>query len=464
MNLSIRWKLATAYFVLVVLILGIADLFLLRFLEREYLQDKETTYLANANIIATAGINALLEGDRNAYYLARSFGTHMGTRVIVLDQKGVVKVDSFGEGWLEGRALDYNEVLSALRGNAKTGVHITEVSERVLYVAVPLVKEKATAGAVLLVVGLDDMYAMLNQVRGIMMLVSIGSGLLAALLSVMLAGFFTRPLKELTGAVKQMTRGRLEQRINVRSGDELGHLAGAFNEMSMRLSQVERTRHRFLADASHELKSPLSSIKALAQSLIDTGEKDPAIYREYMEDINIETDRLARIVDNMLQLTRLEEDENTLQMEKEKIYGLVNHVFTLMQPRAESQGVELKAELDKDLVWPVNRDLLTRILINLVDNAIRHTPPGGEIKVQSLPEKGGMVIRVSDTGEGIPAGDIPRIFDRFYRVDKARSRTSGGTGLGLAIVRQAVNRHGGEITVTSKQGEGTTIEMFFPPA
>lgn len=458
---SIRWKMAGTYFVLIVLILGIANFFLLRMLERNYLGERAATSLTNANIIATTGQDTLLRSDRNAYYLARDFGTRMGARVLVLDRQGNVMVDSYDEEWLLGRSLRHQEVQIALTGTGQTGVHRLASGERVLYAAVPVLRDKATAGVVMLVEGLDDVYAALDDIRRHMVLVSLVSGLLAALLSLGLAGLLTRPVKELTEAVRQVSAGHLGQRIPARSSDELGQLAAAFNKMSGRLAEVDRLRRRFLADASHELKSPLSSVKALAQSLLETNEQDIGVYREYLADINSEMDRLARIVDHMLQLTRLEEGGGPLVKENTAVAGLVEHVLLLLRPLAEEGGVALQTDIDPGLSWPVHPDLFTGILFNLVDNAIRHTP-GGTVTVEAHVKKKNLIVRVADTGEGIPAEELPHIFDRFYRVDKARSRVTGGTGLGLAVVRQAVHRHGGSIKVTSRPGEGTIFTLVLP--
>lgn len=441
---------------------GFRQSFLLRVLEQNYLGEKATNHLTNANIIATTGQDTLLRPDRNAYYMARDFGTRMGARVLVLDRQGSVMVDSFGEEWLLGSTLRHNEVQTALAGTGQTGVHRLASGERVLYAAVPVLRNKSMVGVVMLVVGLEDVYSALVDIRRQMALVSLVSGAFAALLSLWLAGLLTKPVKELTGAVRQVAAGHLVQHIPARSGDELGQLAVAFNEMSGRLAEVDRSRRRFLADASHELKSPLSSVKALAQSLLDTNERDIAVYREYLADINNEMDRLARIVDHMLQLTRMEEGDTPLSLENRAIGDLFEHVIALLRPRAEECGVRLQTAIAPELKWPVNPDLFTGIILNLVDNAIRHTPRGCRVTMEARAEKESLVVRVEDTGEGIPAEDLPRIFDRFYRVDKARSRATGGTGLGLAIVRQAVHLHGGNIHVTSRQGAGTAFNLVFP--
>jgi len=325
-----------------------------------------------------------------------------------------------------------------------------------------VVREKEVTGAVMLVVGLDDIYQSLSEVQRQMLFVSLISGLLAALLSLFLSGLLTRPIKQLTKAVNAMESGQLEQQVGIRSGDEIGKLASAFNSMSSSMAKLDQSRRRFLSDASHELKSPLSSIKALAQSLLETDEKDPRVYREFLQDIDNEIDRLSRLVRNMLQLTRLEEGTPFIAKEKYDLYKIINHVVSMMQPQGDNCGVQVRIDCHPDLVWEVNPDLTTSILINLVDNAIRYTPSGGEVTVKAEVQREGLVLSVTDTGEGIPPDELPRIFDRFYRVDKARTRATGGTGLGLSIVQEAVNQLGGTIEVINEPGTGMIFRIVLP--
>lgn len=182
---------------------------------------------------------------------------------------------------------------------------------------------------------------------------------------------------------------------------------------------------------------------------------------KFLQDIDTEIDRMNRLVENMLQLTRLEEDEIAWPCEPQDVNAIINHVISLEQGKANAREVELKADFPGGVRWPVNRDLLTCALFNLLDNALRHTPPGGEVVVAGGIYGKELVISVADNGEGIPEEALPKIFDRFYRVDKARARATGGTGLGLAIVREAVQRQKGTVTVSSRPDKGTVFTLTF---
>lgn len=463
MRLNIRWKLAAAFFLITAAVLMATNLFILRTLELSYLSARESTHLANANIIALAGRDDILHQDRNAFYLARDFGRQINARVLILDAGGRVIVDSFDESWLIGRVLRHPEAAAALKGTSDSGLYPVGNDETVMNVAVPVLRNKTEViGAVMLVVNVDDIYRTLAGIRTEMIWVSLLSGVLAAVLSLVLAQFLSRPLNALTGAARHMERGDLTQRVSIRSRDELGDLGQAFNSMAARLETTDRARREFIANASHELRSPLASVKALAQSLADGDERDPAVYREYLQDIDSEMDRLNRLVDDLLHLARLEEQESPLRPAKCDVNELVDHVTALMGSLARGRGITITRQVTDRLEWMLDRDLVIRILFNLIDNAIRHTPAGGRVGVEARAANDELLLCVRDTGEGIPADELPYIFDRFYRVDKARSRETGGTGLGLSIVRQATHRLGGAIEARSEPGRGTAIEIRIP--
>lgn len=463
MRLNIRWKLAAAFFLITAAVLMATNLFILHTLELSYLNARESTHLANANIIALAGRDDILHQDRSAFYLARDFGEQINARVLILDTAGRVIVDSFDESWLVGRVLHYPEVTAALEGTSDSGLYPIGRRETVMNVAVPVLRNKTEViGAVMLIVNVDDIYQTLAEIRTQMIGVSLLSGLLAAVLSLVLAQFLSRPLNTLTHAVRHMERGDLTQRVAINSRDELGDLGQAFNSMAAQLETVDRARREFIANASHELRSPLASIKTLAQSLADGDERDPAVYREYLRDIDSEMDRLNRLVNDLLHLARLEEQESPPQFTNCDISELADHVASIMDSLARSRGVAIAKQVADRLEWTLDRDLVVRILFNLVDNAIRHTPAGGRVTIEARTADHQLLLCVRDSGEGIPEEELPFIFDRFYRVDKARSRATGGTGLGLSIVRQAVHRLGGTIEVRSTLGDGTAFEIRIP--
>ncbi|MCF8011652.1 MAG: cell wall metabolism sensor histidine kinase WalK [Clostridiales bacterium] len=464
MNKSLKWKMAGTYTFIILATLLFFSWMILTSLENHYIESREKAYLTHANIIGGTGQEMLLSGDRNSFYFARDYGDKIDARVLMLNSNGKVIMDSFGEAWLEGRLIKHKEVNSALAGESSAGVHQLKDGKHVLYITAPVLNHQQVQGIVMLVTSLEDIYNTLEQVRGQVILLSFLVGITAVLLSMFLAGVLTKPVQELTTGVEKMTRGEFGVRVPVRSKDEMGRMASAFNTMSSKLERVEKARREFIANVSHEFKSPLGSIKALAQSLLNSREDDPEVYREFLSDIDLETDRLSRLADELMYLVRLEEKGVELKRQEVSVLSLVEHVLSLLQSKAQAQNVELKEDVPEDIKHSLDADLMVRILFNLIDNAIKYSPPrGGIVLVQAREASGDLVLRVQDNGEGITGDDIPYLFNRFYRADKARSRETGGSGLGLSIVKQAVQLHGGVINVESSNKK-TVFEITIPKA
>jgi two-component system OmpR family sensor kinase len=454
-----------AAFGLFVAILFIINSQVTRALKNNYLDEEAAKSLANANIIAIAGKDIILYNDPNSSSFIRSYSEQMEARILVIDQNGNVTADSFEENWLIGQPLTYEEVDAALKGEEVTGVYELDTGKRVLYAVVPVVREERIFGAVMLVSNLEEIYATLDGISQLITLFSIAGGIFALLVSLFLSNQLSDPVNKLAAAVRRVSDGHLDQRVDIDSNDEIGILADDFNEMAAKLEETDRTLRNFLADASHELKTPLSSIKVLSQSLIDSQEQDPAVYRDFLQDISSEADRMSALVNDMFELTKLQGDiDRPVPLKNLQVEGLLNHIKGLVQGDALQKGLDIWVQVGGygQISWPLNQDLFTHIMLNLASNAIRFTPDGGRVTVSADIEGEELVVRVQDTGIGISQEELPHIYDRFYRVAQDRNRDTGGTGLGLAITRQAVLRHGGTIDVESTPGDGTTFEVRFP--
>jgi signal transduction histidine kinase len=456
---SVRWKLVGTYLIMIVLTVLLADWLAYTALKQHYLQERQQAYLVHANVISTYATDYIEGYHQTLPIELRKYGENVGARILVLDRDGVVVNDSFNEKWVIGRQLSHTEVQAALNGETSAGEHMLSPGEWVMYVTVPVTWKKEVAGAVLLSTSINDIREALNTVLRRMALMSTLGSALALLLGLWLAAKLTKPVEDLSLAVERVAVGNFNEPVPVRSQDELGQLARSFNSMAEKLDNVDRSRREFIANASHELKSPLSSIKALAESLIYSDEQDVAIYKEYMEDINNEIDRLNRVVHDLLQLAKMEDEVTKLEIAEKSVQKAINRIVHLVSPKAKAKAVTVEVNTEGELNWPVDEDMLGIILLNLVDNSIKYTQTGGKVAVSGHIAGDILELQVADSGEGIPEADLPHIFDRFYRVDKARSRDTGGTGLGLSIVQQAVKVLGGTITVTSHVGDGSTFTV-----
>jgi two-component system phosphate regulon sensor histidine kinase PhoR len=245
---------------------------------------------------------------------------------------------------------------------------------------------------------------------------------------------------------------------------ERGEAAGAVAVLRdvTELRQSERLRRELTANVSHELRTPLTSIKGFAETLLAGAMADEDTCRRFLAIIDSEADRLVKLVDDLMDLSRLESKRVALELTQVDVGGLVAHTVDKLRPIADTARLELHQTAPPGIVVNADSDRLEQVLTNLIDNALKYTPAGGRISVAVSPRNGEVEVSITDTGRGIPADDLPHVFERFYRADRSRTRGSGGTGLGLAIAKHIIEAHGGHISVRSRRNEGTTFTVTLP--
>ncbi len=381
-----------------------------------------------------------------------------GQRFITAEIDGVLKGSDGGYGFYDadsGGAGNYwlRAALNGFSGvNAMTGVY-----------ASPIQNGDNLLGVLVYISQVQEIYENLRDIQ-IKILTWMALVALAVLvINALVLRTITRPIGELNEGISRMSKGDLSARVRVRGKNEFAGLARAFNSMSERLEQLDASRSQFVSNASHELKTPLSTMKILIETLMYQDPMDPAMTKEFLTDVNKEIDRLNGIVSDLLTLVNIDSGMK-LNLQELDIGGLLQEQVKRLSPLARENGIELDCQL-KELL-DVNGDALKlqQVVYNIIDNAIKYTPRGGEVHCTLNRAGKKAIIRVQDTGVGIPEADLPHIFDRFYRVDKARSRETGGTGLGLSIVKQFVLLHGGNITAKSAPGKGSTFVIELPLA
>jgi signal transduction histidine kinase len=292
------------------------------------------------------------------------------------------------------------------------------------------------------------------------------AGVVAAAIALLLARWLargmTQPLRDMAAAARKMERGDYSERVVTASRDEVGQLAVAFNRMSSELESMERVRRDLVANVSHELKTPISALHAHLENLLDGVERpEPATLQVMLA----QSERLGRLVDQLLQLSQLESGELPLRREAVSLRPLVARVISEIEVTRGRRDVDLAHEVAEDLPTVfADAERVHQVLFNLLDNAVRLSPPGGKVSVRATRHGRTVEVAVRDTGPGIPPEHLPRLFERFYRVDTARSRDEGGTGIGLAIARSVVEAHGGRIWADSEPGRGSTFTFELPVA
>ena len=293
---------------------------------------------------------------------------------------------------------------------------------------------------------------------------------IAIAISLIVSKTLLSPIQGITKAAEAMADGDFSRKIKVESGDEIGILARTFNDMALQietmleeLKNAEKLRREFVANVSHELRTPLTSIRTYAETISDSQGIPEDTEEEFLRVIINECDRMTKIVQDLLELSRLDSGNSKLSVEWFSIEKSVRDVYAAIALEARKRGHILNLELEwKMPMIKGDRARIEQVLMNIITNALKYTPDGGTIDIYGGKTGSEIWIKIQDTGIGIPREDLGHVFDRFYRVDKARTRESGGTGLGLSIAKEIVTLHGGVIEVDSTLGEGTTVVVTLP--
>lgn len=339
------------------------------------------------------------------------------------------------------------------------------------YLAEPLYIQKQFIGTIFLATPAANATDFLNNVTTSMFLAGILISLAAGLFSIGFAHSFTRPIMRLTRAAERLKRGQYAERVPASpSQDELGMLAQTFNEMATQieadvneLRNQEQVRRELIANIAHDLATPLTAIQGFSEAMADNMLPDPQAQQETAQRIAREVQRLRRLVADMQNMAAIESGRLRLDLAPLDVHSLVDETLAVIAPECENKGITLLNQTNRSTpLVMADSDRITQVLLNLLDNARRHTSSDGIITVNAAPRGQELCVWVSDTGRGIDAKDLPHIFERFYRADRSRAASTGGSGLGLAIVKAIITAHGGKIWAQSALGRGTTIAFTLP--
>ncbi len=436
----------------------------MRVVEENQIRERINLEFENLNGVAVKMSPLLLEKNAQAIYdLCAQAAEQNGGRYLVLDDNSVVVGDSFST--LNGRRVNIAEVNSLLYQNKDTdyGFHITDNENFYsAYLTIALYENNETIGAMLLSASVQDVYEQTKRLTSTIVFLSAATALVVIFVSIITSRYITRPVLVLTQAARNMANGNLNERVEIKGKSEIATLGNAFNIMGERLKNMDAERADFVSNASHELRTPLSSIKILTESLLYQENVPENLYKEFLTDINFEIDRLNNIITDLLDITKLEDVSSVLKLAVVNIGRLTKEVIESLEPLYTGKNIHVKFNEEEKITCVCDELKIRQALSNLIDNAIKYTDNGGKISVNLYKNDEEVIFSVSDTGIGIPESELKKIFDRFYRVDKARSRETGGTGLGLYISKKIVVMHGGYLNVKSEQNVGTTFEMVIP--
>lgn len=577
--MSVRWRLAAAFFLTVLGLISLVGLYLLRWTETHYMRSISEDLMRESRAAARL-VQAV--PPQHIPQAVRELGSDLGRRITVIRRDGTVIADSQYDYRRMEDHSDRPEVMQALATGYGTATRYSRTLKiDMLYVATRLRSDGAVAGVVRIAEPLSGLKQMLSTIQKTFLFAALAAILLAALLSLKLASSVTHPIERIVHAAQKLACGDLNARVPAldNPSDEIGMLALTFNSMAEQLQtmianinrqtvrmqmvfdhtddglilinpdgridmvnpaacrmlgidraaisgktviegtlnhdlaslvnrvmrtgepgalditlpvdegsahayvtptsgedgigalavlhdmtaarQLDAVRRDFVANVSHEFRTPLSSIKAMAETIL-LRSKDMSVARKFAESIVNEADRMKDLADDLLSLATIESGRRRLRSESVNLTKVVEDVFDRLRPTAEKRLIELTSNVTEGSSVLADYDSVAQIFLNLVDNAIKYNREGGRVEISAEAKAEHVAIRISDTGIGIPEEDLPRVFERFYRVDKARSRESGGTGLGLSIVKHLTELLGGGVSITSEVGTGTTVTVTLP--
>lgn len=455
---SIRTQFIAFVSVLLVILLVLLNIFPLTASRDQVFEEKRTSLTAQATVISTSlgGLDTL---SREAVSDVLTFLDITGfARTVVTDPDGMAVYD---DGGSTGVVPELPDLHRALEGKVIFHSYFRDSSFQ-SYVAMPISSRQGIlTGAVCLYEHDAARAQILLEIQHRIRNISFAIGLVAMAVVFLFSELLIHRIEELVSSIRIVAAGDYSHRLQPRGHDELTELGEEFNLLTERLDTTEKQRRRFVSDASHELKTPLASIRLLSDSIVQNEDMDSETVREFVTDIGNEAQRLQRTTEKLLDLSRLDDDVKVVP-EPVDLQPVVMDALSSLRPVAEEKNVEIICQLEEGCVIMATADDLYRIVFNLMENAVKYNVPGGSVNVSSHADDREVRLTVADTGIGIPEEDRLNVFSRFYRVDKARSREAGGSGLGLSIVHDAVLAHGGSITVGANKPQGSVFSVTFP--
>lgn len=455
---SVQFKFVLAFTLLILMLLAFLNLYPINSMRDQILASKRNVMQDQASVIAASLAMTESVERENVHEMMELMDVGSYSRVLITDTGGKVLYDMLG---FEADVPVPNENVSrALEGKIFYESYY-EDEAFVSCIAVPIQRGEEILGAVYLRQYDSRQGDLLSQMQRTLLNISIVLGIVSIFILLLLTRMLTARLTELVKAIRIVGGGKYSHRVAVQGSDEVAELAEEFNNLTERLENTEELRRRFVSDASHELKTPLASIRLLSDSIIHSKNMSVETMREFITDIGAESERLRRITEKLLNLTRLDSRTHMLRVPVD-MKATAENTLRMVEVLAEAKGVQLAYSLDDGCVVLANEDDIYQIIFNLVENAIKYNSAGGSVFLQLQRMDNTVSLTVEDTGIGIPEEDLPNIFTRFYRVDKARSREAGGSGLGLSIVHDTAMLHGGEISVSRREPKGTMFTVRFP--
>jgi len=455
---SVQLTFVSIFFVFIVVTIGLLNIYPTTSARDIVFSTKQSALMSQASVMSSS-LSALerLSTD-GVEQVMQLMDLEDYVRTVVTDAEGGILYDSLRRGATAEDPED--EIARALAGEAVFASQYTG-DAFLSRTAAPVMSYGNVIGAVYFYDADSEPAMLIASIQSRLRNISIVAGVLTLLVIFLFTRALTGRLTALVKGMRIVREGDYDYRVPEKGSDEVTELTDEFNNMTQRLQRTEEVRRRFVSDASHELRTPLASIRLLADSVVQNDSMDETTMREFVTDIGSEAERLQRTTEKLMKLTRMD-SHVPIERSPVNVKRVAERTIHLLEPLAQNKNVTIYTELAEDCVIRAAEDDLYQIIFNLAENAIKYNSFDGNVFLRLEKQDADAVLIVEDTGIGIPEADIPHIFDRFYRVDKARSRAHGGSGLGLSIVADAVRSNGGTIKVERRTTVGTRFAVRFP--
>ena len=456
---------------LIILVVGIVPSAVMR---HSILQSYEQRAVEQRTQVVQNQLRVLADHLVNDDYLNRPYSTVVNAelemlsnlydgRVLIINSNFKIAKDTYGLS--EGKTIISEEVIKCFKGES-----LSNYDAEIGYIEMttPIVDNRSnenssqTIGVMLTSISSDYISSTMEILNRKAFIMEVMMNLIVITLALVLSAVLTKPFERITKAINDVRAGYSTELLSVPDMAETVHIVEAFNELLAQRKTLDDSRQEFVANVSHELKTPIASMKVLADSLLMQENVPAELYREFLEDIVSEIDRENQIITDLLALVKMDKTASQLNIVSININELTELILKRLRPIARKKDVEVVFESERSVIAEVDEVKMTLIMSNLVENAIKYNHDHGWVKVVLDADHQYFTFKVSDSGIGIPEEALPQIYERFYRVDKSHSREIGGTGLGLAITKNAVLLHRGSITVSSSEQEGSTFLVKIP--
>ena len=380
-------------------------------------------------------------------------------RILIIDQNFRILVDTYALE--EGRTMLAEEVIKCFKGESTSHY----VSGRFIEMTIPITgngEDKSIIGVILASASTDSMQARLEDLQNFTEIWIVAGSICVLALAVFLSNWLVKPLRHMNKFIGDLVEGVLDGELDIHDCTETENISNTFNSLLAKLRLMEESRQEFVSNVSHELKTPLASMKVLADSLLVQEDAPVELYQEFMQDIAEEIDRENTIISDLLTLVKTDRKVTDLNVAATDVNEFLEQILKRLRPIAEQANIEMVFESNRSVSAEIDTTRLSLAFSNLVENAIKYNRENGWVRVSLDADHKFFYVKVSDSGMGIPQDSLDYIFERFYRVDKSHSREIGGTGLGLAITKSAVVAHRGAIRVQSEMEQGTTFTVRIP--